>query len=74
MPAVSKAIDKMSVSEKVNTMEYIWNALTAHYTESTPAWHADVLAARRRKVESGEAEFLSIEESEALLERECHAR
>lgn len=42
----------MSVSEKVNTMEYIWNALTAHYTESTPAWHADVLAERRRKVES----------------------
>ena len=73
MPAVLNAIDKMSVSEKVNTMEYIWNALTAHYVESTPAWHADVLAARRRKVESGEAEFLSIEESEALLERECHA-
>ena len=74
MPAVLKAIDKMSVSEKVNTMEYIWNALTAHYTESTPAWHADILAERRRKVESGEAEFLLIEESEALLEQECHAR
>ena len=74
MPAVLEAIDKMSVSEKVNTMEYIWNALAAHYTESTPAWHAEVLEARRRKVDSGEAEFLTIEESEALLERECHAR
>ena len=74
MPAVLKAIDKMSVSEKVNTVEYIWNALAAHYTESTPTWHADILAARRRKIESGEAEFLSIEESESLLERECHAR
>ena len=74
MPVVLDAIDKMSVSEKVNTMEYIWNALMSNYTAKAPAWHADVLAARRRKIESGEAEFLTIEESEALLEQECHAR
>ena len=74
MPAVLEAIDKMSVSEKVNTMEYIWNALSAHHAEVTPEWHASVLAERRRKMENGEAEFLSIEESETLLERECHAR
>ena len=74
MPVVLDAIDKMSVSEKVNTMEYIWNALMSHDTAEAPAWHADVLAARRRKIERGEAEFLTIEESEALLEQECHAR
>ena len=45
-----------------------------HWFDARTAWHADVLAARRRKIESGEAEFLSIEESEALLERECTAR
>ena len=74
MPAVFEAIDKMSVSEKVNTMEYIWNALIMHSAVEAPAWHEEVLAARRRKIESGEAEFLSVEESEALLEEECHAR
>ena len=74
MPVVLDAIDKMSVSEKVNTMEYIWNALMSHYTAEAPTWHADVLAARRRKIERGEAEFLTIEESETLLEQECHAR
>lgn len=74
MPVVLDAINKMSVSEKVNTMEYIWNALMSNYTAKAPAWHADVLAARRRKIECGEAEFLTIEESEALLEQECHAR
>ena len=74
MPAVLDAIDKMSVSEKVNTMEYIWNALIMHSAADAPAWHKDVLEARRRKIESGEAEFLTIEESEALLEEECHAR
>ena len=74
MPAVLDAIDKMSVSEKVSTMEYIWNALIMHSAADAPAWHEDVLESRRRKIESGEAEFLTIEESEALLEEECHAR
>ena len=74
MPAVLKAIDKMSVSEKVNTMEYIWNALTAHYTESTPAWHADVLAERRRRVENGEESFMTLEESKRRLQEAVHAR
>ena len=74
MPAVLEAIDKMSVSEKMNTMEYIWNALTAHAGETIPAWHGDVLASRRQKIDSGKAEYLSIEESESLLEQECHAR
>ena len=74
MPVVLEAIDKMSISEKVNTMEYIWNALIAHSAADAPSWHEDVLAARRRKNESGEAEFLTVEESEALLEEECRAR
>jgi len=71
---VLEAIDSMTNFEKVNTMEYIWNALTAHYASAVPDWHRDVLAARRRKIESGEVEYLSIEESEARLEEECHAR
>jgi len=74
MPAVLKAIDEMSNAEKVSTMEYIWNALIAQYSAAVPDWHGDVLAARRRKIEAGEVEYLSVEESEARLEEECHAR
>jgi len=74
MPMVLEAIDSMTNAEKVNTMEYIWNALTAHYAAAVPKWHKDALEARRRKIESGEVEYLSIEESEARLEEECHAR
>ena len=73
MPALMEQIKQMSVSEKMQTMELLWSSLAASAGFEPPAWHADVLAERRRKVESGEAEFLSIEESEALLERECHA-
>ena len=64
MPAILEAIDKMSVSEKVSTMEYLWNALTEHYAE-TPSWHAEVLAQRRRRLENGDAELLSVDEAEA---------
>ena len=74
MPAIMEQIKHMSVSEKMQTMELLWSSLATSAGFEPPAWHADVLAERRRKVESGEAEFLSIEESEALLERECHAR
>ena len=74
MPVVMEQIKHMSVSEKMQTMELLWASLATSAGFEPPAWHADVLAERRRKVESGEAEFLSIEESEALLERECHAR
>jgi len=67
MPMVLEAIDSMTNAEKVNTMEYIWNALTAHYAAAVPEWHKDVLEARRRKIESGEVGYLSVEESEAHL-------
>ena len=74
MPKVLESIDKMSVLEKMSTMEYIWNELQANYSEAAPAWHRDVLEARRRRIESGAARFLTMEEAEARLEQECHAR
>ncbi len=67
MPAVLETIDRMSIPEKVAVMEHIWNALLAHDVVETPAWHADVLAVRRRKIENGEAEFLSVEKFEQPL-------
>jgi len=73
MPQVLEAIDKMSDAEKISTMEYLWNALTAHYVAAVPDWHRDVLEARRKKIEAGEVECFTIEETEAWLEKECHA-
>lgn len=74
MPRVFQEVDQMTVSEKLNMMDYIWNTLVAHHVDVVPAWHADVLAARRRKIESGEAEFMTIEESEAAVETDVYAR
>ncbi len=74
MPAVLEAIDRMSSDERIMTMEYLWSAMTAAASPEPPAWHADVLAERRRRAESGEEEFISVAESKRRLYEEVHAR
>ena len=66
-------IDKMSASEQLNAMEYLWNALIARHSAAVPSWHADVLDGRRQKIESGEAEYLSIDEAQMQLNEESYA-
>ena len=56
------------------TMEYLWAAMTAAAAPEPPAWHGDVLAERRRRVDSGEASFMSVPESKRRLFEEVHAR
>ena len=72
MPAVLEQIDKMSVSEKVQTMEYLWTALSSVVAANPPSWHMDVLSERRRRVESGEESFMSLAESKRLLRAAVH--
>ena len=74
MPAVMEAIDKMSPAERVKTMEYLWAAMTATAVPEPRAWHADVLAERRRRVAAGEEGFMSVAESKRRLFEEVHAR
>jgi len=59
-------IKKMSTIDRLKTMEVIWDSLL--YDESnieSPKWHKNVLATRQLKIESGEAEFISISELKA---------
>ena len=74
MPAIMEAIDHMSSDDRVKTMEYLWAAMTAVAAPEPPAWHGDILAERRRRVESGEARFMSVSESKRRLLDEVHAR
>lgn len=74
MPAVMEAIDRMSFADKVKTMEYLWAAMTATAEPEPPAWHGDILAERRRRVEAGEEGFMSVAESKRRLYEEIHAR
>ena len=56
--SISLQLDKMTVLEKLRTIEEIWKNLT-QFSDSipTPAWHKDVLLARQGRVEEGSSHF-----------------
>ena len=57
-------IQKMSSVERLSTMEALWDAMCHEEKEPTsPDWHGDLLEARRAKIASGEATFISLEEA-----------
>ena len=56
-------ISKMSVIERLQTMEALWDSLTHESTEiKSPAWHSDVLSERKEKIKNGSATFISLDE------------
>ena len=62
-------IEKMSLDERLQTMELLWVSLArTPDAVPSPAWHADVLATRLAAIERGDAEFLSIPELKKRLQ------
>ncbi len=50
-------------SERLSVMEQLWDSLCRDAQElESPAWHGKVLAARKAKMDSPEARFLTLEE------------
>lgn len=63
-------ISRMSKLERIQTMEAIWDSLIHETPEiESPEWHRDILAGRKRKIEEGKAEFLSVEELKSKYSR-----
>ncbi len=59
-------IKKMSMIERLQAMEALWDSLLDEESEiEFPEWHKDILEERKRKVENGKAEFISLEELKA---------
>ncbi len=55
-------IAKMSKVERLQTMEAIWDSLIHENAEvESPGWHGDVFAVRKKNIETGNAEFRTIE-------------
>jgi len=51
-------LDQMSVEEKIQTMENLWDSLLHENSEiASPDWHREVLAEREAAIERGEAHF-----------------
>ena len=55
-------IQKMTNAERLQAMEALWRALCSEEEPDSPSWHQAVLEGRKRKIESGEAKFFSMEE------------
>jgi hypothetical protein len=61
-------LEQMSVAEKLAALEEIWDDL-ARTPENvpSPAWHADVLAARERRIAGGASRFLDVAEAKQAV-------
>jgi len=63
-------ISKMSVLERLQTMEALWDSLTREPAKiKSPKWHEEILSDRKEKVETGKANFISLEELKSKNEK-----
>ena len=59
-------IKKMSVVERLQAMEALWDSLLDEESDiESPEWHREILEERKRKIENGKTEFISLEELRA---------
>jgi len=62
----TREIKKMSRAERLAAMEALWESFLDEESEiESPPWHQDILEERKRRIESGKAEFISIEKLRA---------
>jgi len=54
-------IKKMSRIERLAAIEALWDSLLEEEAQiESPDWHRDVLEERKKKIEDGQAEFISL--------------
>lgn len=59
-------IMKLSRIERLQVMETLWDSLLDDDLEmETPEWHGNILEERKKMIESGSAEFISLDELKA---------
>jgi len=61
-------VSKMSTPEKLEALDLIMNSFGNDESKMpSPDWHEDVLSERMRKIDSGEAKWLSLDEFEETI-------
>jgi len=56
-------ISRMSTTERLQIMEDIWDSLIQDASDlESPSWHGDVLAQRRQNIQTGQVEYITINE------------
>ena len=62
-------IPRLSTAERLQAMEWLWASLRDKEPVDSPQWHGEVLAARKAKLDSGDAQFLTIAQLQERLRR-----
>jgi hypothetical protein len=61
-------INKMSMAERLQTMERLWDSLRRSESElPSPAWHEKVLSQRKERAAHGDARFLTLDQLKMRL-------
>jgi len=55
-------ISKMSVAQRLQIMEDLWDSLRTEQEIDPPNWHQDVLAVRKKNIQNGTTTFTTLEE------------
>jgi len=55
-------ISKMSVAQRLQIMEDLWDSLRAEKEINPPNWHEEVLASRKKNIKSGKTTFITLDE------------
>ena len=67
---LKEEVSRLSKAEQLQAMEWLWVSLSKKPDEiDSPEWHGDVLAARKAKIDSAEAQFLDIAQLKQWLRR-----
>ena len=63
---IALEIKKMSTIERLQIMETLWDSFREEESKiESPEWHRDILEERKNKIETGDAEFNTLEELRA---------
>ena len=58
---LKEEVSRLNKAEQLQALEWLWVSLSKKPDEiASPEWHGDVLAARKAKVDSGEAQLLDM--------------
>ena len=67
--SIELPLERMTVAEKLEVMEAIWESLCAQPADvPAPEWHGEVLADRKRRLETGEATVSNWDEAKKRLQ------
>jgi len=62
--AATLPLEKMTIAEKISTMELLWDDICHNAADfAPPSWHGEVLKARKEKLKQGEDEYEDWEEA-----------